>query len=44
MNAFAQERLGADNRVSLVYVPREGEEEPVPAADLAAMMAQGDMA
>jgi len=37
VNAFARERLGADNRVSLVYVPREGEEEAVPAADLAAM-------
>ena len=36
VNAFVDERLGPDNRVSLVYVPQEGEAEAVPAADLAA--------
>jgi hypothetical protein len=28
VNAFARERLGADNRASLLYVPRDAEPEP----------------
>jgi predicted Zn-dependent peptidase len=36
VNAFAADRLGPDNRVSLLYVPQDGEPEPAAAADLAA--------
>jgi zinc protease len=36
VNAFIAERLGANNRASLLYVPREGEAEPASVADLAA--------
>ena len=36
VNAFIAERLGANNRASLLYVPREGEAEPANVADLAA--------
>ncbi len=36
VNAFVRSRLGADNRASLLYVPREEETESVEAADLAA--------
>jgi predicted Zn-dependent peptidase len=36
VNAFVQSRLGPDNRVSLLYVPREEETESEEAADLAA--------
>jgi zinc protease len=35
VNAFIAKRLGADNRASLLYVPREGEAEPANVADLA---------
>ena len=36
VNAFVRSRLGPDNRVSLLYVPREEETESAEAADLAA--------
>jgi predicted Zn-dependent peptidase len=36
VNAFVRERLGPDNRASLLYVPREGDQPSVAAADLAA--------
>jgi zinc protease len=36
VNAFIQQRLGADNRASLLYVPREGDAETTDVADLAA--------
>lgn len=36
VNAFVRSRLGPDNRVSLLYVPREEETESEEAADLAA--------
>ena len=36
VNAFVRSRLGADNRVSLLYIPREEETESMEAADLAA--------
>jgi len=35
VNAFIAKRLCADNRASLLYVPREGEAEPANVADLA---------
>ena len=37
VNTFVRERLGPDNRVSLLYVPREGDTEAEAAADLAAV-------
>jgi hypothetical protein len=36
VNAFIQQRLGADNRASLLYVPREGDAETTDVADMAA--------
>jgi zinc protease len=36
INAFARQRLGADNRASLLYVPRADDAEPSDVADLAA--------
>jgi predicted Zn-dependent peptidase len=36
VNAFARERLGPDNRASLLYVPRDADQESVAVADLAA--------
>ena len=36
VNAFIQQRLGADNRASLLYVPREGDPQTTDVADLAA--------
>ena len=36
VNAFARQRLGADNRASLLYVPRADDAEPSDMADLAA--------
>jgi hypothetical protein len=36
VNAFVQSRLGPDNRVSLLYVPQEGEVETADAGTLAA--------
>lgn len=36
VSAFARERLGTDNRASLVYVPVDGAAEPTAADDLAA--------
>jgi zinc protease len=35
VNAFARERLGADNRASLLYIPRAGDTESADVADLA---------
>jgi predicted Zn-dependent peptidase len=35
VNAFVRERLGPDNRASLLYVPREGDTESADVADLA---------
>jgi predicted Zn-dependent peptidase len=35
VNAFISSRLGSNNRASLLYVPREGDAEPVDVADLA---------
>jgi predicted Zn-dependent peptidase len=35
VNAFVQERLGQDNRASLLYVPRENDAETAEVADLA---------
>jgi predicted Zn-dependent peptidase len=37
VNAFAHDRLGPENRVSLLYVPREGDAAAEAAADLAAV-------
>jgi predicted Zn-dependent peptidase len=39
VNAFARARLGPDNRISLVYVPREDASETADVADLAATSA-----
>jgi predicted Zn-dependent peptidase len=36
INAFVRQRLGADNRASLLYVPRADDAEPSDVADLAA--------
>ena len=36
VNAFVQSRLGGDNRASLLYLPREGEEEVLDVVNLAA--------
>jgi hypothetical protein len=36
VNAFIRSRLGPDNRVSLLYVPREEGTESAEAADMAA--------
>ena len=36
VNAFARQRLGADNRASLLYMPRADDAEPSDVADLAA--------
>jgi len=36
VNAFVRSRLGTDNRVSLLYIPRDEETESAEAADLAA--------
>ena len=36
VNAFIQERLGTDNRATLLYVPRAGDAETTDVADLAA--------
>jgi zinc protease len=36
VNSFVRNRLGTDNRASLLYVPREEETESAEAADLAA--------
>lgn len=39
VNAFIQQRLGPDNRASLLYIPREGDVEASDVADLAATSA-----
>ena len=36
VNSFVQNRLGPDNRASLLYVPHDGEAEAEAVADLAA--------